>query len=211
MAVNGDSLREPNLDFFLALSNAAGAVVAAPRRGRATIVDDDTIGALSTPTRAPISCGTTRRRASSTRGSSDGTTASAATFLQPSRVADTAWQVRAIVDLDNDLRPDLLWHSQKTGDLYVWFMDGPTTLKNASYLTPRQFADPRWQIRGVADLDVDGHPDLLWHNQATGELYVWRHDPETAAEDVEVRAMSTPGMDGPWGLDGRAEVGASSS
>ncbi len=95
------------------------------------------------------------------------------TFLQPSRVADTAWQVRAIVDLDNDLRPDLLWHSQKTGDLYVWFMDGPTTLKNASYLTPRQFADTRWQIRGVADLDVDGHPDLLWHNQATGELYAW--------------------------------------
>ena len=23
------------------------------------------------------------------------------------------------------------------------------------------------------DLDVDGHPDLLWHNQATGELYAW--------------------------------------
>ena len=34
-------------------------------------------------------------------------------------------------------------------------------------------ADARWQVRGAEDFSGDGQPDLLWHNQATGQLYVW--------------------------------------
>ena len=173
VAVNGDSLREPNVDFFVALQNASGAVVAATGRGRATIVDDDTIGVLLDGDGKADLVWHNQATGDLYAWMLDGTVVASATFLQPSRVADTAWQVRALVDLDNDLRPDLLWHNQRTGDLYVWFTDGPTTLKGASFLVPSPFADTRWHIRGVADLDVDGHPDLLWHNQTTGELYVW--------------------------------------
>ena len=45
VAVNGNTVREPNRGFSVALQNASGAVVAAPGRGRATIADDDTTGA----------------------------------------------------------------------------------------------------------------------------------------------------------------------
>ena len=34
-------------------------------------------------------------------------------------------------------------------------------------------ADPRWQVRGLADFNGDSRPDVLWHHPATGELYVW--------------------------------------
>ena len=62
--------------------------------------------------------------------------------------------------------------TRTTGDLYVWFLDGTVT-SGGSYLTPKSFSDTRWQIRGVADFDGDGKPDLLWHHQVTGDLYVW--------------------------------------
>ena len=75
-------------------------------------------------------------------------------------------------DFDGDRKADLLWQHQGTGDLYAWLLDGTVTTLG-SPLTPGRFADTRWQIRGLADFDRDGRNDLLWHNQVTGELYVW--------------------------------------
>ncbi|MCU0294123.1 MAG: FG-GAP-like repeat-containing protein, partial [Thermoanaerobaculaceae bacterium] len=93
-------------------------------------------------------------------------------YLNPSRFADTLWQIRAVVDMTKDGKPDLLWHHQGNGDLYLWAMDG-YAVKWGSYLTPSRFADTRWQIRRVADFNGDGQLDLLWHHQTNGQLYVW--------------------------------------
>ena len=48
-----------------------------------------------------------------------------------------------------------------------------TTAVSASYLTPTRFADARWQVARVADLNDDGKPDILWRNQPKGDLVVW--------------------------------------
>ena len=66
-------------------------------------------------------------------------------------------------------------HHVATGDLYAWFLDG-TVAVGGQYLTPRTVIDTQWQIRDAADLNGDGSPDLLWHHQARGELYVWFMD-----------------------------------
>ncbi len=108
----------------------------------------------------------------------NGTVATAGRYLYPSRFADTRWQIRALADFNRDGQVDVLWHHQQTGDLYVWFMR-QAVVEWGSYLTPRSFADTRWQIRQVADFDDDGQPDVLWHHQQTGELYVWFLDGTT--------------------------------
>ena len=112
-------------------------------------------------------------------------------YLNPSRFADTHWQIRGVVDLTKDGKPDLLWHHQGTGDLYVWAMDG-TVVTWGSYLKPSRFADTNWQIRRVADFNGDGQLDLLWHHQATGELYVWFMDglAVTGGSDLTPAAFS---------------------
>ena len=102
----------------------------------------------------------------------DGTVTTGGSYLTPRSFADTQWQIRGLGDFNKDGKLDVLWHHQVSGDLYVWFLDGTVTV-GGSYLTPKSFADTKWQIRGVADFDGDGNLDLLWHHQATGELYVW--------------------------------------
>jgi hypothetical protein len=84
----------------------------------------------------------------------------------------TAWDIRGLADFDGDQKADILWRNNTTGDLYVWFLDGPTLI-GASYLTPSKLADPNWKIVRVADFNADGKVDILWHNVVGGDLYVW--------------------------------------
>ena len=102
----------------------------------------------------------------------NGVARSSAVATTPASMADPQWQIRGLADFNADGQPDVLWHHQATGDLYVWFMSG-TRATGGSYLTPSRFADTRWQIRSLNDVNADGKADLLWHHQATGELYAW--------------------------------------
>ena len=75
----------------------------------------------------------------------NGLTVSWGSYLDPSRFADTRWQIRRVMDLNDDGQPDLLWHHQATGELYVWYLNG-VAVSGGAYLTPSRFADTRWQI-----------------------------------------------------------------
>ena len=93
-------------------------------------------------------------------------------YLQPRSALDPDWEVRGAADFDGDGGVDVLWSDPDTRELHVWLMDGldvRTTVK----LGLTSFADANWQIRALADLNGDGRPDVLWHNQATGGLYAW--------------------------------------
>lgn len=105
----------------------------------------------------------------------EGTKVIAGSYLTPRSFADTRWQIRGIADFNRDGQQDILWHHQLTGDLYIWYLN-ETVVTAGSYLTPKSFADTRWQIRGVADFNQDGYADLLWHHQGTGDLYIWYLD-----------------------------------
>ncbi len=113
----------------------------------------------------------------------NGTVTTAGSYLNPKSFSDTNWQIRATVDFNKDSKPDILWHHQKTGDLYVWFMNG-TQVTAGAYLTPSRFADTKWQIRGTFDPNKDGEPDILWHHQGTGDLYLWFMKGTTAVSGV---------------------------
>ena len=75
-------------------------------------------------------------------------------------------------DFNNDLYPDILWQHQATGSLSVWLMNG-TSLAALAPVTPGGVSDTNWKIVGVADFNIDSHPDILWQHQATGSLSVW--------------------------------------
>ena len=80
------------------------------------------------------------------------------------------WQQRS--DFDGDGLGDLILQHQATGCMVAWHMTGTSLLKQ-SWVAPDCVADPAWSIRGVADFDRDGKPDLLFQNISTGGILVW--------------------------------------
>ncbi len=104
-----------------------------------------------------------------------GTSFTGGSALSPDRVSDTNWQIRGLADFDRDGKLDILWHHQRTGELYVWLMNG-VTQKAGAALTPNRVADLDWRVAAVADFDRDGNADILWQHAKTGALYVWIMD-----------------------------------
>jgi hypothetical protein len=92
--------------------------------------------------------------------------------LTPDRVADANWKVVATADFNGDGKRDLVWHHATTGQVSVWFMDG-ARMTSGTLITPEGVADTNWKVVGAGDFNGDRKPDLIWHNQATGQLSAW--------------------------------------
>ena len=95
---------------------------------------------------------------------------------------ESNWEIRAVGDLDGNLVPDVIWHDTTAPapqpNLAVWLYQD-AGLIGGVYLQYRE-SDPEWKLVAAADLDRDGHVDLLWHNQSPntqnpnrGQLRVW--------------------------------------
>jgi hypothetical protein len=92
-------------------------------------------------------------------------------------VAETAWQVKGVGDLDGDGRADIVWRNSSSGQNYLYPMEGTAIKPTEGYL--RTVADPNWQIVALGDYDGDGKSDLLWRNASTGENYLYPMDGTT--------------------------------
>lgn len=93
-------------------------------------------------------------------------------FLSINRVADTAWQIRGVADIDGNGKADLIWQHATQGSLAAWLMNG-TEVVSTRMLSLDRVSDLDWQIAGAGDVDRDGRADLIWQHRTTGGLAVW--------------------------------------
>jgi len=105
----------------------------------------------------------------------DGAQVTSTRLLSIDRVQDRDWQIVGAGDTDGDGKADLLWQHQTAGWLAVWAMNGVDVL-STRFLSVDRISDLTWHIRGVGDVDGDGHADIIWQNDATGGLGVWLLD-----------------------------------
>ena len=96
-------------------------------------------------------------------------------FLSINQVPETDWQIAGAGDANGDGYADLIWQHQTEGWLAVWFMRG-TSVVGTEFLSFNRITDANWRIRGVGDVDGNNRADLLWQNDATGELGLWLLD-----------------------------------
>jgi hypothetical protein len=99
------------------------------------------------------------------------TTHRSGTLFSPSAVPDVGWQIAGSGDFNRDGHRDLLWQ-HADGRLAVWLMNGLTRIDGLP-LIPSAVSDANWKVRGVGDLNGDGHVDLIWQHQGNGALSAW--------------------------------------
>ncbi len=90
------------------------------------------------------------------------------------------------LDLNGDGQTDILWQHQTRGEVFVWYMQGATFLRDEHI---RTVEDTDWKVVGVGDFNGDGTADILWHHQSRGEVYVWYMDGATFLRDQYIRTV----------------------
>ena len=58
----------------------------------------------------------------------------------------------------------------RTGANVVWYLNGTTLLGQASLPAVPDLA---WRLSASADVNLDGHLDLIWRNRQTGANVIW--------------------------------------
>jgi len=82
------------------------------------------------------------------------------------------WTARAVADIGGDGNLDVIANHESTGQVAVYFFGGPqgTTLLRSETISP--LSAMGWNAIGAADLNGDGHPDLLLQNSSTRQVMV---------------------------------------
>nr|OLE28518.1 MAG: hypothetical protein AUI36_31065 [Cyanobacteria bacterium 13_1_40CM_2_61_4] len=101
------------------------------------------------------------------------------------------WHIVASRDFNRDDQTDILWYNSNTGELQVWFMAGYRIVGRSTvvneYGSPI-FIGPPWSVVGAADMNGDGWPDIVWHNESTGETQLWLMNGTSIARRTTVLA-----------------------
>jgi FG-GAP-like repeat/Cohesin domain/FG-GAP repeat len=83
------------------------------------------------------------------------------------------WTLAGAADFNADGHPDLIWQNSSTGQVAVWYMGGAqgSTTESEDWLNASTMTG--WTLIAAADLNGDGHPDLIWQNNSTSQVLVW--------------------------------------
>lgn len=77
----------------------------------------------------------------------------------------------AVVPYPTQSQTRLLFHHTNTGELIWWLLSGGTRLTHYTPYPGRVGAN--WRIAGVAEINGDNRPDILFQEKDTGDLFVW--------------------------------------
>ena len=120
-------------------------------------------------------------------------------LVGPGQISDPAWAIVGAGDANGDGRFDLFWQHPTTGQLAVWYMDG-VRLLSTTLLAPSSVADTNWRVRGIADLNRDGSPDIVWQNVSTSDVAVWMLTGSHFKESRLIKGPTMPAAE--WMLTG---------
>ncbi len=82
------------------------------------------------------------------------------------------WRPAGVGDLNGDGHIDLVWQSEQTGAVLVWYMREGALVDRMRYLSK----GTPWRLTQVRDQDGDGDPDLYFSRNGTTKAAIWHND-----------------------------------
>ncbi|WP_424210901.1 FG-GAP-like repeat-containing protein [Streptomyces sp. BI20] len=100
-------------------------------------------------------------------------------------------QILATGDIDGDKRPDLFLRTGKS----LWMLHGYTggAFKSATLMENTVWSSDLRELVSIADIDLDGTPDLLWRSPGSGKLYLRHGKPGKVAGSADIKSLSLAG------------------
>ncbi|KAB1938169.1 VCBS repeat-containing protein [Micromonospora sp. ALFpr18c] len=105
----------------------------------------------------------------------------------PIPAPDTWTQIKAVGDITGDKLPDLIL---RAGTAF-WTLSGYTgaSFQEATLMEGTAWA--RREVVNVADIDLDGTPDMLWRNLDNGNMYVRHGKPGSTSGSVNLDSLKS--------------------
>lgn len=94
------------------------------------------------------------------------------------------WVIKGLADFNGDSKPDILWQNASTGGVYVWLLNGTTSIGSLTHGSIADALSSTWQFKGFGDFNADTKMDLLWRNTSSGSVYIWLMNGSTAIGSI---------------------------
>jgi hypothetical protein len=81
------------------------------------------------------------------------------------------WHVQGVGDFNGDGNSDVLWRQDGSGQMYIWEMNGRQVQAEGAVAHAPVTSD--WHVESVGDFNGDGHSDVFWRQDGSGQVYIW--------------------------------------
>jgi hypothetical protein len=133
------------------------------------------------------------------------TTVSSKNTTSPVAVGGCNWYVGATTDLNLDGHNDLIWHGPGCNQVGVWFMNG--TAASGGSMTVGPPVSSAFTLIGSGDFTSDMRSDLVFRDNATNDVHVWRMNGTTYINTIfrDIPSPWTPILVADMNNDGQTD------
>ncbi len=97
-------------------------------------------------------------------------------------------------DFRSDGKPNILWHNSTNGAVKIMPLSGDDSMLSKESISVVSSSNTNLVPRGIGDFTREGNPDILFHNQNSGNLRIWKMDGTVKVDNIQILGSSNTNL-----------------